>query len=46
MVFVRKGTVVWQVLVSPSLTFKPTEAQMVEVLETYAAKQKARVGAR
>jgi len=46
MVFVRKGTVVWQVLVSPSLTFKPTEAQMVEVLETYAAKQKARVGTR
>lgn len=46
MVFVRKGTVVWQMLVSPSLTFKPTEAQMVAVLETYAAKQKARVGAR
>jgi hypothetical protein len=45
-VFVRKGTVVWQMLVSPSLTFKPTEAQMIAVLETYAAKQKARVGAR
>ena len=46
MVFVRKGTVVWQMLVSPSLTFEPTEGQMVAVLETYAAKQKARVGAR
>ena len=46
MVFVRKGTVLWQMLVSPSLTFDPTEAQMVAVLETYAAKQKARVDAR
>ena len=46
MVFVRKGTIVWQMLVSPSLTFEPTEAQMVAVLETYAAKQKARVDAR
>jgi hypothetical protein len=46
MVFVRKGTIVWQMLVSPSLTFKPTEAQMVAVLETYAPKQKARVDTR
>jgi hypothetical protein len=46
MVFVRRGQVVWQMLVSPSLTFEPTEAQMVAVLETYAAKQKARVDAR
>jgi hypothetical protein len=46
MVFVRRGQVVWQMLVSPSLTFKPNEAQMVAVLETYAAKQKARVDAR
>ena len=46
MVFVRKGTVVWQMRVATSpLQFQATEAQMLAVLEIYAAKQKARVGA-
>jgi hypothetical protein len=46
MVFVRTGTVVWQMRVAASpLQFQPTEAEMVAVLEMYAAKQKARVGA-
>jgi len=46
LVLVRKGTIVWEILVKPMLAFEPSEAQMVEVLKTYAAKQKARVGAR
>ena len=46
MVFVRKGNVVWQLRVATiPLQFKATEAQMVSVLQTYAAKQKDRVGA-
>jgi hypothetical protein len=46
MVFVRKGGVVWQLRVATiPLQFQATEAQMVAVLETYAAKQKSRVGA-
>jgi hypothetical protein len=45
MVFVRKGTVVWTLQVEPGLGSHPTEAQMVEVLKTYAPKQQARVGA-
>ena len=45
MVFVRKGAVVWQLRVATiPLQFQATEAQMVAVLETYAAKQKSRVG--
>jgi hypothetical protein len=50
-VLVRKGTVVWEIIVKPTLPFEPTEAQLAEaqliaVLETYAAKQNARVGGR
>ena len=46
MVFVRKGTVVWQMRVATSpLQFQATEAQMIAVLEKYAARQKALVGA-
>ena len=46
MVFVRKGTVVWQLRVAAiPLQFQPTEAEMVAVLQMYAAKQKARVTA-
>ena len=46
MVFVRTGTVVWQMRVATSpLQFQPTQAEMVAVLEMYAAKQKARVAA-
>lgn len=46
MVFVRAGAVVWQMRVATSpLQFQPTQAEMVAVLEMYAAKQKARVGA-
>jgi len=45
MVFVRKRAVVWQLRVATiPLQFQATEAQMVAVLETYAAKQKSRVG--
>jgi len=45
MVFVRKGAVVWQLRVAViPLQFQATEAQMVEVLKTYAVKQKSRVG--
>jgi hypothetical protein len=46
MVFVRKGLVVWELRVghSPS-KWAVTKAQVVGLLETYAKKQKARVGA-
>ena len=45
LVLVRKGTVVWEIAVKPMLAFEPTEAQLVAVLQTYAAKQKARIEA-
>jgi hypothetical protein len=46
MVFVRKGTVVWQLRIAPiPRQFRPTKAQVLAVLRTYAAKQKTRVGA-
>jgi hypothetical protein len=46
MVFVRTRTVGWQVRVAAiPLQFQPTAAEMRAILETYAAKQKARVAA-
>jgi hypothetical protein len=45
MVFVRKGKVVWQLRVATiPLQFQATQAQLVEVLNTYARKQKGRIG--
>jgi hypothetical protein len=45
-VFVRKGRVVWQVRVAPiPRQYRPTQAQVLAQLRTYAAKQKRRVGA-
>jgi hypothetical protein len=45
MVFVRKGKVVWQLRVATiPLQFQVTKAQSVEVLKTYALKQKSRIG--
>jgi hypothetical protein len=46
MVFVRKGSVVWELRVGPiPLQFKPAKERVVAVLRTYAAKQERRVGA-
>jgi hypothetical protein len=46
MVFARTRGVVWQVRVAAiPLQFQPTAAEMRAILETYAAKQKARVAA-
>lgn len=45
MVFVRKGRVVWQLRVATiPRQFQVTQAQLVEGLNTYALKQKSRVG--
>lgn len=45
MVFVRTGRVVWQLrAVTIPLQFQVTQAQLVEVLKTYALKQKDRIG--
>lgn len=45
MVFVRKGAVVWELRVSHNpAQWTVTKAPIVALLETYAAKQKARVG--
>ena len=44
MVFARTRGIVWQVRVAAiPLQFQPTQAEMRAILETYAAKQKARV---
>lgn len=44
-VFVRKGSVVWQLRVAPiPRQFRPTQAQVLTQLRAYAAKQKRRVG--
>jgi hypothetical protein len=44
-VFVRKGSVVWQMRIQPvSAKWKVTQAQLVAELRRYALKQKARVG--
>lgn len=46
MVFVRKGTVVWETRVATiPIQFQVPQTEMVKVLDAYAAKQKARVGA-
>ena len=42
LLFVRKGTVVWEMLVDSTVTFTPAEAQVVELLQKYGAIQKAR----
>jgi hypothetical protein len=45
MVFVRKGSVVWELRVSHNpAQWTVTKAPVVALLKTYAAKQKARVG--
>lgn len=46
LVLVRKGALVWEIIVQPTLAFKPTEAQQVAELETYAVKQQARINER
>jgi hypothetical protein len=46
LVLVRKGALVWEIVVEPMLGFQPTEEQIVAVLETYAAKQEARIAGR
>jgi hypothetical protein len=44
-VFVRKGAVVWQLMVSGTpAQWRPSRAQVVGQLRSYAAKQKRRVG--
>ena len=46
MVSARKGTVVWEIRVATiPIQFQVAQAEMVKVLNTYAAKQKARAGA-
>jgi hypothetical protein len=46
MVLVRAGSVVWELMVVPTpRQFEATKAQVVAVLQTYAAKQRGRVGA-
>lgn len=45
LLFVRRGTVVWEMLIQSTPTVNPTEAQVVEVLQKYGAMQKARVDA-
>ena len=45
MVSVRKGTVVWEMRVATiPLQFQVPQAEMVKALDSYAAKQKARIG--
>lgn len=39
LLFVRQGTIAWEMLVRGTLTFKPTEPQVVEVLRKYGATQ-------
>lgn len=46
LVLVRKGTLVWEIVVTPMLAFKPTEAQLIAELQRYAAKQQARLSER
>src|SRR5262249_38876483 len=46
MVFVRRGAVVWELRIGHSSpSWKVTQAQVVEMLKTYATEQKKRVGA-
>jgi hypothetical protein len=46
LVVVRKGAVIWEIRVATiPIQFQVPQAEMVKVLDTYAAKQKARVGA-
>jgi hypothetical protein len=46
LVVVRKGAVIWEIRVATiPIQFQVAQAEMVKVLDTYAAKQKARVGA-
>ena len=46
MVFVRQGKIVWQLRVATiPLQFQATQEQLVAVLNTYALKQKSRLGA-
>jgi hypothetical protein len=45
-VFVRKGTVVWELMIAPSpLQWHAARAQVLTTLKAYARKQKAHVGA-